>query len=76
MIVVRGWLSRCESRFRVDGTFAVAVSQLAELNLVSQYNASRDLKAILGKDFQLVKSSSELNPKKFNIIVDKQVSIK
>jgi hypothetical protein len=58
-----------------DGTFAVGASQLAELNLVSQDNYNRDLKAILGKDFPLVKSSSELNSKKVNILTLPQVEM-
>jgi hypothetical protein len=56
-----------------DGTFAVGVSQLSELNLVPHKNSSRDLKAILGNGFQFLTASSELNPKKVNILTLPQV---
>jgi hypothetical protein len=58
-----------------DGTFAVAASQLAELNLVRQNQASRDLKSILGKDFPFDTASSELNSKKVNILTLPQVEM-
>jgi hypothetical protein len=58
-----------------DGTFAVGVSQLSELNLVPHKNSSRDLKAILGNGFQFLTASSELNPKKVNILTLPQVEM-
>jgi len=51
-----------------DGSFAVAVSQVASLFSVPLKNTSRDFKALMGKDFQFLKAGSELHPKPINIM--------
>lgn len=51
--------------------FAISVSQIAEIFELLKNNATREVKAILGKDFQLLKCSSELNPKPVNIVLIK-----
>jgi len=48
--------------------YAVGVSQVSELFQFPNKHASRDIKALLGKDFQFPKSASELNPKEVNIL--------
>jgi len=57
-------------RWEQDGEvkYGVAVSQLAEVNLVRQNQASRDLKSLLGKGFPFDKVASELNSRKVNTI--------
>ena len=59
----------------VDGTFAVSVSQVADLFSVRQDHSSRDLKPQLGEGFQFAKAFSELNPKSVNIISLSQFEI-
>jgi hypothetical protein len=53
-----------------DGSFGITVSQLSRVfpESVSQNNYSRQVKSALGKDFPLVKTSSELNSKQVNYI--------
>lgn len=54
-----------------DESYAISVTQLMRIlnpNSARQDNSSRDVKAVLGKDFQPVKASSELNPNKVNIL--------
>lgn len=51
-----------------DGSFAVAVPQIAALFSFSNSHASRDIKALMGKDFSFSKVSSELNSKPVNIL--------
>ncbi len=48
--------------------FGVAVPQAASTFSVRQDNAQRDFKRLLGDDFQIVKISTELNPKKVNVL--------
>lgn len=62
-----------------DGSYAIAVSQVVELfqrnNEGFQFlknNAQRDIKYLLGKDFQFLKSASEIHPKKVNILTIEQ----
>lgn len=50
------------------GEYRVAVPQLVALNLASQFNPTRDTKAILGKDSKLVKYKTEFNPNPVNTI--------
>lgn len=57
-----------------DGSFAVAVPQLAELLSFDRNQASRDIKALLGKDFRFDTAKSELNSKAVNILLLPQVS--
>jgi hypothetical protein len=52
----------------VDGTFAVSVSQFAALISIRQDHASRDFKAALGEGFQFDTCTSELHPKKVNVV--------
>lgn len=51
-----------------DGTFAIGVSQVAELFSFDKNQASRKLKVLLQKGFQFDKIASELNNKKVNIL--------
>jgi hypothetical protein len=51
-----------------DGSFAISVSQCSELFQFDKNQASRDLKRILGADFQFDKIASELHPKAVNYI--------
>ncbi len=62
-----------------DGSYAIAVSQVVEIfqrsNEGFQFaknHASRDIKYLLGKDFQFAKSASEIHPKKVNILTIEQ----
>lgn len=57
-----------------DGSFAVAVPQIASLLQFLNKNASRDLKALMGEGFQFLKAKSELNPKPVNIVTLPQFS--
>ncbi len=49
-----------------NGEYRIAVVQLVGLILASQNHATRDLKALLGKDFTPTKVQSELNSNKVN----------
>ena len=51
-----------------DGSFAVAVPQIAALFNLYIPQASRDLKALMGKDFSFTKTVSELNSKAVNTV--------
>jgi len=51
-----------------SGEFFVAVSQISDLFSIPNKNVSRDVKALLGNDFQFYKIASELNPKPVNAI--------
>lgn len=53
-----------------DGSFAIAVPQIAEMTEFQflKNNAQRDIKALLGKGFQFLKSATELNPKPVNVL--------
>ena len=51
-----------------DATFAVAVSQIAELFQLDKTIATRELKALLGADLQLDKVASKVHPKAVNCI--------
>jgi hypothetical protein len=63
-----------------DGTYAIGVSQLAEIFQFPKKNANRDIKALLGKallgeDFQFLKVYSELSPKPVNALSVKDAEI-
>jgi len=58
-----------------DGSYAIGVSQIAELIGFSNEHSSRDIKALLGKDFQFAKVSSELNNKAVNTLTIKEFSL-
>lgn len=45
-----------------NGEYRIATSQLVHLNLAHQSHSARDVKTLLGKDCQLTKVTSELNP--------------
>ncbi|MBD2161391.1 hypothetical protein H6F46_11890 [Limnothrix sp. FACHB-1083] len=51
-----------------EGNFFVAASQVAEFFQFAKTNATREVKSLLGEDFQLFKLVSELNPKAVNVI--------
>ncbi len=51
-----------------NGTYRVAVSQIANLNLIPHKNASRDLKTLLGKGFTLLPVKSAIHPKAVNTV--------
>jgi hypothetical protein len=44
-----------------DGSYGIAVSQIAKLFSISVHNASRDFKALLGCDFQFIQANTSLN---------------
>ncbi len=47
----------------------IAISQIAEIFQFVHSNEQRTIKRLLGRDFQFVRSASELNPKKVNIVL-------
>ena len=58
-----------------NGDYAIAIPQIVELYQRDdkgfqflKNNAQRDIKRLLGKDFQFLKIASEINPKKVNIL--------
>lgn len=52
-----------------DGVFGVAVPQLSEQFQFDKNQASRKLKALLGKGFQFAKWKTEIHPKAVNVIL-------
>jgi hypothetical protein len=55
-----------------DGSYAIGVSQVAELFSITQNNATREVKALLGLDSTFTQVASILSPKKLNIITLEQ----
>lgn len=51
-----------------DGSYGIAVPQVADLFQFDKNQASRDFKALLGSGFQFAKASTELNPKAVNTL--------
>jgi hypothetical protein len=54
--------------FPSSGEYRIAISQLARLFSVRQDNIQREVKALMGEDFQFVKCLSELNNRKVNTL--------
>jgi hypothetical protein len=52
-----------------DGTYGIAVPQVCSLFQLAKDHGTRDIKAILGKDFQLAKWCSTLHPKAVNVLL-------
>lgn len=57
-----------------DGSYQIGVSQLSALLQFPNKNASREVKGILGKGFQFLKTASELHPKKVNTLTLPQLA--
>lgn len=57
-----------------NGKYAIAISQLATIFQFDKNQASRTIKALIGKDFQFDTAKSELNPKAVNILYLDQIS--
>ena len=51
-----------------DGNYAIAVSQVADIFQFDQRQASRSIKRLVGNGFQFDRSTSEIHPKKVNVI--------
>jgi len=51
-----------------DGSYAIGASQVAKLIGFDNEHSSRDIKALLGRDFQFAKVVSELSPKPVNTL--------
>jgi hypothetical protein len=51
-----------------DGSFGVAIPQVCSIFQFDKIQASRDIKALLGKDFQFDKVRTTLNPKAVNVL--------
>lgn len=60
-----------------DGSYGITASQAWEMLKFSDLpkNASRDVKRLLGKDYQTFRIISELNPKKVNVILLKDFGL-
>ena len=52
-----------------NGDYALAVPQIAEIFQFVHSNEQRTIKRLLGEGFQFVRTASELNPKKVNILL-------
>lgn len=51
-----------------DGRFYIAAPQVSDRFSVPQKNLSRDIKSLMGKDFQFLKIKTKLNPKAINAL--------
>jgi len=55
-----------------DGSFAVSVQQVADEFSLDKSAATREVKRLLGKDSQLCKVTSELNPNATSVLTLEQ----
>jgi hypothetical protein len=64
-----------EGLYANDNQFYVAVPQLSEKFQFAKDHASRDLKALLGEDFQFAKIKTKLHSKAINAIAVKDFEL-
>jgi hypothetical protein len=57
-----------EGLLGTDSKFYVAVPQIADSFQILNHNASRDIKAMMGGDFQFLKATTPLHPKAVNVV--------
>lgn len=61
-----------QSCVRIEPKRAISVQQVADVFSLFQTNATRDIKRLLGKDSQLSKVASELNPNPTSVLTLEQ----